>query len=628
MKHLLKKAAALLCTGLLMINMSLPVSAEEEDTSPLLPSGMTVAEVEKAFDDYIRMNTGTSDDDFMGAALVGIFQGDEVLFTGFYGETDKEHGVKADENSCFEWGSITKTFIWVSALQLYEQGKIDLNKDVREYLPEDFFRHLSYDEPITMLNLMNHNAGWQETVKPIMNKDASTIGSLKDELQAVEPAQVHRPGEVTAYSNYGAGVAGYVIECITGESFCDYVHEHIFEPLGMEHTALNPTHSDNAFVFEKRSQMHSYSINSMLAHAIDKGSNTGYVGMYPAGAACGTIGDMMRYGQALVDESAPLFEHPETQELLFSATAFYGGSDIPICCHGFWPTECSVRIYGHTGGTHFGQADLEIDPVSKVGIAVMVNESSGNHFNNVTAELVFGSLGPDKYGATTYGKATDIKGYFMPARSTHVGMTRLEPYLFAINAEQFGADDMDCIGSGLLQLTQENAEDGTRAAALLGEIRTPDNRLVALQSPSNDLIPVKAYMLHLALLTAFILVGVAAVYMMLIRRKLRKAGKWETYAGAGIMTIGRIGRLLSAVLMIATFSFVVSGGIPTAASAVIGIGQMLCLAACGIAAVICIVSLLRQKEKAHTVQYLLCSGANVITVTAILFFEMYRFWAV
>lgn len=627
MKNLLKKTAALLCTGLMLLQVSLPAAAEEEaDASPVLPSGKTVAEVQRVYDDYVRENDG-HDADYMGAALVGIFQGDEVLFTGYYGETDKANGVKADENSCFEWGSITKTFIWVSAFQLYEQGRIDLNKDVREYLPDGFFQHLSYDDPITMLNLMNHNAGWQETTKPIMRTDEN-IGSLRDELQAIEPAQIHRPGEVSAYSNYGAAVAGYVIECITGESFCDYVHEHIFEPLGMEHTAVYSTHSDNAFVYEKRNQMHSYTINAMLTHAIDEGINTGYVPCYPAGAACGTIGDMMIYGQALVDDAAPLFEHPETQQLMLSGSDFYGESDIPICCHGFWPMEYSVRVYGHSGGTMFGQSNLEFDPVTKVGYAVMVNESSGNYFLNETGSLVFGSLDPAKYGAETYGKAADISGYFLPARSTYKGLTKIEPYLLAINAGQIGFDDVDYIGKSLLQQSYEIDDNGTLAAAILGERRTPDNRLIAIQSPSNDMLPDRAYLLHLGLITLQLLVGVAAVYFLLIRRKMQRAKKWTPYAGAHAMTAGRIGRLLSAVLMITTFSVVASGGISSAVGAVIGIGQMLCLAACGIAAVICIFSMLGKKDKAKSALYVLHAGANVLTVAAIIFFEMYRFWAI
>jgi CubicO group peptidase (beta-lactamase class C family) len=67
-------------------------------------------------------------------------------------------------------------------MQLYEQGKIDLEKDIREYLPEGFLSKFSYDEPITMINLMNHNAGWQETTYDVGVKDTSDIVNLETAL--------------------------------------------------------------------------------------------------------------------------------------------------------------------------------------------------------------------------------------------------------------------------------------------------------------------------------------------------------------------------------------------------------------------------------------------------------------
>ncbi len=54
----------------------------------------------------------------------------------------------------FEWGSATKLLVWVSVMQLWEQGLLELEQDVRKYLPEDFLQNLSYDDPITMLHLM------------------------------------------------------------------------------------------------------------------------------------------------------------------------------------------------------------------------------------------------------------------------------------------------------------------------------------------------------------------------------------------------------------------------------------------------------------------------------------------
>ena len=257
MKNICKRIATAFCAGMMLFSVNIPiVHAEEKTEKMMLPSGKTLDWFQLQMD--LTSQHNSEDDRLFASAVVGLFQGDDVLYTGYYGETDIANQIHADENSVYEWGSISKTLIWVSAMQLYEQGQLDLETDVREYLPEGFFQHLSYDEPITMLNLMNHNAGWQETTRPIWETEESAVLPLGEALQAIEPAQIHRPNEVSAYSNYGAGVAGYVIECVTGQDYCEYVHEHIFEPLGMEHTALNPAHSDNAWVYEQRQKMKSY----------------------------------------------------------------------------------------------------------------------------------------------------------------------------------------------------------------------------------------------------------------------------------------------------------------------------------------------------------------------------------
>lgn len=616
MKRRFSKLAAALCAGLMLTAVTIPcVSAEETDGNPKLPSEMTIAELERELDD--KANELGFEDPVFASAAVGVFQGDEILYTGYFGETDMENHIPANENSVYEWGSISKTLIWVSAMQLYEQGVLDLDRDVRDYLPEGFFQHLSYDDPITMLNLMNHNAGWQETTRPIWKTDENEIQSLGEELQAIEPAQLHRPGEVAAYSNYGAAVAGYVIECVSGQDYCDYVHEHIFAPLGMEHTALAPAHSDNAWVYAHRPETKSYRF--MLGNRIDLGSCLNYIPGYPAGAATGTLSDLMTYAQALVNADAPLFRSPETQALLYTGTDFYGSSDIPLCAHGFWCMEYAVRTYGHTGATTAGQANMLFDLESGTGLVIMTNEPDGNWFLTSTPALVFGELPPDKYASGT-AEETKLGGYYMSARSTCRGLLRFMPYLTAISASSAG--DVRNIGEGVYQVSIGDS------AMLLGTKTYPDGS-IGLQQPSVDLLHERCYLVKLCLLTVYILLAVAAVYLLLIRRKLKKHGKWTAYQGSAVMAAGQIARILSVLALLGTFVVYsqYDGGIPYAAGAVLGITQMLCAAVCGVSAIAsCVLALSHKKEKMLTARYILNTVGCVLPILAVVYFEMYRFW--
>lgn len=616
MKNIFKRFAEALCAGILLTAVTIPsVSAEESDTELTLPSGLTIEKLQSELDDKIVELD--FDEPAFASAAVSIFQGDEVLYSRYFGETDMENHIPADESSVYEWGSISKTLIWVSAMQLWEQGRLDLERDVREYLPEGFFQHLSYDEPITMLNLMNHNAGWQETTRTIWKTDEDTILSLSEELQAIEPAQVHRPGEAAAYSNYGAAVAGYVIECVTGQDYCEYVHKNIFEPLGMEHTALNSNHSDNAWVQEQRRHMKSYKFT--VFNSTDLGNCLNYVPAYPAGAATGTLADLTTYAQALVNDDAPLFQNPETQTMMFTGTDFYGESDIPTCAHGFWCNEYAVRTYGHSGGTTAGQSNMIFDLDSKTGLIVMVNEPSGNYFLSNTPALVFGNLSPDKYVSGTVEDAK-LNGYYLAARSTYRGMLKFIPYLSAVSASTIG--DTQDIGNNVYQVSNQES-------AMIFGIKTYPNGNTGLQLPSSDYLHDSFYLLKLCLLTVYILLAVSALYFLRIRHKLKKHRKWTAFNGSSVMTAGYIARIVSVLAVLGLYVVFTkyNGGIPVIAGAVFGIIQMLCAAVCGISTVTsCISVISHKKEKLLTVRYILNTIGCVLPIIAILYFEMYRFW--
>ncbi len=116
-------------------------------------------------------------------------------------------------------------------MQLWEEGKIDLETDIKNYLPKDFLKHLNFDKPITMLDLMNHQAGFDE-----QNTYLKGDKSIEELMKTRQPNQVFEPGTTTAYSNFGTGLAAYIVERISGQSFSDYAHEHIFKPLEMENS--------------------------------------------------------------------------------------------------------------------------------------------------------------------------------------------------------------------------------------------------------------------------------------------------------------------------------------------------------------------------------------------------------
>ena len=116
-------------------------------------------------------------------ACVVISEHDNTVFAKGYGFADLENNTAIDpETTVFEWGSISKTFVWVSVMQLVEDRKIDLETDIRTYLPDGFLKNLRFAEPVTLLHLMNHTAGFEEELLDLRYYSASEEIPFKEVL--------------------------------------------------------------------------------------------------------------------------------------------------------------------------------------------------------------------------------------------------------------------------------------------------------------------------------------------------------------------------------------------------------------------------------------------------------------
>lgn len=620
MKQLHNTCLAALCAAAMAIGTltALPARAEE-DTSPVLPSGTTVQAFSRSLDDTIA---GMQDmyDAVLPATAIGIFQGDEILLARWYGVLDKESMTPTPEDCVFEWGSISKTLIWVSAMQLWEQGQLDLERDVREYLPDGFFQRLSYDDPITMLDLMDHKPGWQETSRTIFPVGDEPVAPLKESLQSIEPMQVYRPGEVMAYSNYGAAVAAYVIECITGEPYCQYVHEHIFEPLGMEHTALAPEREDNEWVQQKRKEGHS--MHTIMFTMVDEGLVDSIIPAYPAGAAAGTIQDLMTYAQALVDEDAPLFQSKETQAALFTPTVYCGTSDVPLCAHGFWPMEFGVRVWGHGGATMGATAEMELDLESQTGyVAMTLTRDTTWALTDAMAE-VFGAMPADKYGTAT--QKTTLPGYWLPERSHQHGLLRFTHFFSSIKGDGLG--ELGVLPNDLLLVSDEE----TNTAMVLGTHTRADGTSV-LETASCDMYRYRGFVPVMVLFMVYVLLAILGSYLLRIRLKLTRAKRWTPYKGQALDSAAHGAWLVSVLLVVLLYVFYADGygGVTFRSGALIGILQMICAAVCAVAAIAAVIRLVTSKKDTRALFYSLSTTlGSVICIGAVAFFELYKFWGI
>ncbi len=249
--------------------------------TPQTTPQLTQQDLEAFFDGFIPIELQR--DDIAGAVVMVVKDG-QVLFAKGYGYSDvKKRNPVTVDGTLFRPGSISKTFTWTAVMQLVEQGKIDLNRDVNDYL--DFKIPATFGKPITMKDLMTHTPGFEETIKDLFVTKAADMRPLQEYVQHHLPAEIFPPGSTPAYSNYGATLAGYIVQRVSGVPFDDYVEKNILQPLGMKHTTFRQPLPDNL----KPLMSQGYNLASQPPKDFE------FVQAWPAGSMSTTAEDMSHW---------------------------------------------------------------------------------------------------------------------------------------------------------------------------------------------------------------------------------------------------------------------------------------------------------------------------------------------
>jgi CubicO group peptidase (beta-lactamase class C family) len=190
----------------------------------------TSSEIEDFFNTAINHQLNTS---HVVSAAVAVVKDGEIVFANGYGYANlAENKLATPDEIIFRIGSVSKVFVWVAVMQLVEQGKLDLDADINIYLT-DFQIPDTFPQPIMLTHLMTHTAGFEEQILQYVGLTEDDIQPLAEVMSNNIPPRMHPPGEMMSYSNYGAALAVYVVEHVSGMPFEQYVQQHIFTPLNM-----------------------------------------------------------------------------------------------------------------------------------------------------------------------------------------------------------------------------------------------------------------------------------------------------------------------------------------------------------------------------------------------------------
>jgi len=331
--------------------------------SPARPQ-LTGADLEAFLDGMMPSQLNRED---IAGAVITVVKDGKVIFAKGYGFSDVEKRKPVTPDSTlFRPGSISKLFTWTSVMQLVEQGKLDLDKDVNEYI--DFKIPPAFGKPITLKNILTHSAGFEETLKDLFVGDAEHMHTLEQYLKHHTPERIYPPGVVTAYSNYATALAGYIVQRVSGKPFNQYVQDNIYTPLEMKKTTfVQPLPAD---------------LKDLMSNGYKKASGKPspfeFVEAAPAGSVATTALDMCNFMIAHLQDGKfgdKQILKPETARLMHSR--LYGTDDrLNAMAHGFYEeTRNGIRIIGHGGDTVVFHSDLHLLLTENVGFFVSYNSA-------------------------------------------------------------------------------------------------------------------------------------------------------------------------------------------------------------------------------------------------------------
>jgi len=365
-------------------------------------------DLEAFFDGIIPLQLERSD---VAGATVLVMHGSDTLLLKGYGFRDLKKKEPVDPAATiFRLASISKLFTWTAAMQLVEQGKLDLDAGIDRYV--DF--PVNDGQHLTLRNLMTHTSGYEETVRNVIVTDPKRYAGLREFLVQNQPHRLFPPGTIPGYSNYSVGLGSYIVQRVSGERFEDYVVAHIFAPLGMTHsTFFQPPPKPLA------------GLPSEGYPSSTRKSAIGFELFSPAGAGgvSSSAADMGRFGQMLLNggelDGRRIIKRETLSEMW--KPQFRASDQLPPIGLGFYQTwRNQLKWSGHQGDLVAFHSLFFVEPEQKLVLFISYNSAgSSRRTRPELLEAFSDRYFPSELQQTfidTKGTLKDIEGTYQSTR--------------------------------------------------------------------------------------------------------------------------------------------------------------------------------------------------------------------
>lgn len=303
---------------------------------------------------------------------VALVAGDRLWMEQGFGWADKRRRIPASGQTVYRVGSISKLFTALAAMQLAEEGRLDIDAPAARYVPEfDIVSSFPAAAPPTLRQLMCHRSGLVREAPVGGYFDFSEPGAAATVASLADCVLVHPPGAVTKYSNSGVTVVGRAVEEVGGVPFTRYQQERILGPLGMTNSGFEPDRRWKGRLARGYLPVarEDEGFSEIVAPHFE-------FGILPAGNLYSTVGDLARFLKCLFaggrDAAGGVLVRPETLAEMWKVQMTGASNGFGL---GFsLGTYRGMRTFGHMGAVYGFTSEVLGIPGQQVGVVVLAND--------------------------------------------------------------------------------------------------------------------------------------------------------------------------------------------------------------------------------------------------------------
>lgn len=310
--------------------------------------------------------------DIVGLSIA-LVDDQRVLWAEGFGYADKANKQPASAQTIYRVGSISKLLTATAAMQLAEQGRLDLDQPLKDVLPEFSIRsHVKDAEPVTPRNLMTHHSGLpRDFLKGMFTKNPEPFTKLVEHIRADDA--FYPPNRILSYSNVGVTLLGHALQNVSGEPFADHMQRSVLQPLGMTGATMEPGSQQS----------------DLMSKAYRKGELAEELPLrdVPAGGLSASVIDLSHFlsmvfaegragtTQVLKPESVREMFRPQNTDVPLDFN-FHNGLGWMLSTLGASTIENAGTVAHHSGAMLYFRAQMYALPEHKLGVIVLANSAS------------------------------------------------------------------------------------------------------------------------------------------------------------------------------------------------------------------------------------------------------------